>query len=133
MDTKKLKEEIRLLERKLELLEQINRLQVPVYPVYPSYPVYPNTYPWWQTYPNWSGTENPTIVSYGTTGFTVSGITTGSACGQAGISGATVIKDDAQVSYTNCTPPILKDSDHITIRGMSWGKSPQYSHHKIVT
>ena len=102
MDTKKLKEEIRLLERKLELLEQINRLQVPVYPVYPSYPVYPNTYPWWQTYPNWSGTENPTTVSYGTTGFTVSGITTGGACGQAGItSGTTIIRDDVQVSYTN--------------------------------
>lgn len=39
-----------MLERKLELLEQINRLQAnsayPVYPsylVYPSYPVYPNT------------------------------------------------------------------------------------------
>ena len=95
MDTKKLKEEIKLLERKLELLEQINRLQVPVYPVYPSYPVYPNTYPWWQTYPNWSGTADPCY----TTGVAISGITAGSACGQADISTATVIRDDA--SYTN--------------------------------
>jgi len=51
MDTKKLKEEIKLLERKLELLEQINRLQaIPAYPVYPSYPIYPAypqpIYPW---------------------------------------------------------------------------------------
>ena len=100
MDTKKLKEEIKLLERKLELMEQINRLQtIPVYPVYPSYPVpvypqpiYPNTYPpWWQTYPNWACyTTSPTI----------SGITTGGANGQA-TSDTTVIRDDAQVSYTN--------------------------------
>lgn len=100
MDTKKLKEEIKLLERKLELMEQINRLQtIPVYPVYPSYPVpvypqpiYPNTYPpWWQTYPNWTCyTTSPTI----------SWITTCGANGQA-TSDTTVIRDDAQVSYTN--------------------------------
>ena len=36
MDTKKLKEGIKLLERKLELMEQINRLQT--IPAYPSYP-----------------------------------------------------------------------------------------------
>ncbi len=51
MDTNKLKEEIKLLERKLELLEQINRLQaIPAYPAYPSYPIYPAypqpIYPW---------------------------------------------------------------------------------------
>ena len=102
MDTKKLKEEIKLLERKIELMEQINRLQaIPVYPVYPSYPVYPrysvypNPYPWWQVYPNWSGTADPCY----TTGVAISGITAGSACGQADISTATVIRDDA--SYTN--------------------------------
>ena len=100
MDTKKLKEEIKLLERKLELLEQINRLQaIPVCPVYPvpvyPQPYYPNPYPWWQVYPNWSGTADPCY----TTGVAISGITAGSACGQADISTATVIRDDA--SYTN--------------------------------
>ena len=104
MDTKKLKEEIKLLERKLELMEQYNELKrmadeynkkVSLYPSYPApvypKPIYPNTYPWWQTYPNWACyTTSPTI----------SRITTCGANGQA-TSDTTVIRDDAQVSYTN--------------------------------
>ena len=50
MDTKKLKEEIKLLERKVELLEKYLELQraadeynklIPTYPIYPQ-----PTYPW---------------------------------------------------------------------------------------
>ena len=99
MDTNKLKEEIKLLERKLELLEQINRLQaIPVYPVYPSYPVYPrypvypNPYPWWQVYPyDYAGTTTiPCVTSE----------TISAHNGQA-TSGTTIMKEGDQVSYTN--------------------------------
>jgi len=97
MDTNKLKEEIKLLERKLELLEQINRLQaIPVYPVYPQpyypQPYYPNTYPWWQVYPyNYAGT---TIIPC------VTSETISAHNGQA-TSGTTIMKEGDQVSYTN--------------------------------
>jgi len=96
MDTKKLKEEIKLLERKLELMEQINRLQaIPVYPVYP--PVYwPDRYPF---YPQPIYPWDRVICSSGTT--ITTGVTTGGACEQTDISTATIIKDDAQVSYIN--------------------------------
>ena len=68
MDTKKLKEEIKLLERKLELLEQINRLQaIPAYPVYPSYPIYPAypqpIYPWERIIYSGGTTTIPCVTS----------------------------------------------------------------------
>jgi pyridoxal biosynthesis lyase PdxS len=53
MNTEKLKEEIRLLERKLELLEQINKIQ--------TFPVYP--------YPNGGVTTSPCPAPCGTTAF----------------------------------------------------------------
>ena len=97
MDTKKLKEEIKLLERELELLEQINRLQaIPVCPVYPvpvyPQPYYPNPYPWWQVYPyDYAGT---TIIPC------VTSETISAHNGQA-TSGTTIMKEGDQVSYTN--------------------------------
>ena len=98
MDTKKLKEEIKLLERKIELMEQINRLQAnPVYPVYPSYPVYPrypvypNPYPWWQVYPyDYAGTTTIPCVTSGTITAYNGPVTSNTAFGQCD-----------QVSYTN--------------------------------
>jgi hypothetical protein len=92
MDTKKLKEEIKLLERKLELLEQINRLQaIPAYPVYPSYPIYPAypqpIYPW-----------DRVIYSGGTTTIPCETIT---AHNGPATSDSTMIKEGDQVSYTN--------------------------------
>jgi len=92
MDTKKLKEEIRLLERKLELMEQINRLQaIPAYPVYPSYPIYPAypqpIYPW-----------DRVIYSGGTTTIPCETIT---AHNGPATSDSTMIKEGDQVSYTN--------------------------------
>ena len=92
MDTNKLKEEIKLLERKLELLEQINRLQaIPAYPVYPSYPVYPAypqpIYPW-----------DRVIYSGGTTTIPCETIT---AHNGPATSDSTMIKEGDQVSYTN--------------------------------
>jgi len=92
MDTNKLKEEIKLLERKLELLEQINRLQaIPAYPAYPSYPIYPAypqpIYPW-----------DRVIYSGGTTTIPCETIT---AHNGPATSGSTIIKEGDQVSYTN--------------------------------
>jgi len=91
MDTKKLKEEIKLLERKLELLEQINRLQaIPAYPVYPSYPIYPAypqpIYPW-----------DRVIYSGGTTTIPCETIT---AHNGPATSDSTMIKEGDQVTYT---------------------------------
>jgi len=91
MDTKKLKEEIRLLERKLELMEQINRLQaIPAYPVYPSYPIYPAypqpIYPW-----------DRVIYSGGTTTIPCETIT---AHNGPATSDSTMIKEGDQVTYT---------------------------------
>jgi hypothetical protein len=66
MDIKKLKEEIRLLERKLELLEQINKLQA-----IPVYPTNPRIYPVWQVYPYPNGgvTTSPCPAPCETTAF----------------------------------------------------------------
>ena len=91
MDTKKLKEEIKLLERKLELMEQINRLQaIPAYPVYPSYPIYPAypqpIYPW-----------DRVIYSGGTTTIPCETIT---AHNGPATSDSTMIKEGDQVTYT---------------------------------
>ena len=91
MDTKKLKEEIKLLERKLELLEQINRLQaIPAYPAYPSYPIYPAypqpIYPW-----------DRVIYSGGTTTIPCETIT---AHNGPATSDSTMIKEGDQVTYT---------------------------------
>jgi len=92
MDTNKLKEEIKLLERKLELLEQINRLQaIPAYPAYPSYPIYPAypqpIYPW-----------DRVIYSGGTTTIPCETIT---AHNGPATSDSTMIKEGDQVTYTN--------------------------------
>jgi len=91
MDTNKLKEEIKLLERKLELLEQINRLQaIPAYPAYPSYPIYPAypqpIYPW-----------DRVIYSGGTTTIPCETIT---AHNGPATSDSTMIKEGDQVTYT---------------------------------
>ena len=91
MDTNKLKEEIKLLERKLELLEQINRLQaIPAYPAYPSYPIYPAypqpIYPW-----------DRVIYSGGTTTIPCETIT---AHNGPATSDSTIIKEGDQVTYT---------------------------------
>ena len=108
MDTKKLKEEIKLLERKIELMEQLTELQrmadeynkkVPIYPLYPTYPVYPQPfYPWERIIYSGGTTTIPCEISTIHNGQATSA---GSVCGQAGISDTTVIKDNAQVSYTN--------------------------------
>lgn len=127
MDIKKLKEEIKLLERKVELLEQWTELQrladeynkkVPVYPTYPQ-PFYPQpVYPW-----------DRVIYGGGTTTIPSESI---SAYNGPATSGTVIMKEGDKISYTDCTPPILKNSGEITIRGMSWGKSPQHSVHKIM-
>jgi len=91
MDTKKLKEEIKLLERKVELLEKYLELQRaadeynklrPVYPIYPQ-----PTYPW-----------DRVIYSGGTTTIPCETIT---AHNGPATSGSTIIKEGDQVSYTN--------------------------------
>ena len=98
MDTKKLKEEIKLLERKIELMEQLTELQrmadeynkkVPIYPLYPTYPVYPQPfYPWERI-----------IYSGGTTTDALVG--TISAYNGPVTSGTVIMKEGDQVSYTN--------------------------------
>jgi hypothetical protein len=106
MDTKKLKEEIKLLERKIELMEQWTELQrladeynkkVPLYPSYPVYPVYPvpDRYPF---YPQPIYPWDRVIYSGGTTTIPCESI---SAYNGLVSSGTTVINDDVQVSYTN--------------------------------
>jgi len=100
MDTEKLKEEIRLLERKLELLEQINKLRaIPVYPV-PVYPTYPNIYPWWQVYPYPNGgvTTSPCPAPCETTAFPNGSI---SAYNGSAITDRTIGRKEDQFSYTN--------------------------------
>ena len=86
MDTNKLKEEIKLLERKVELLEKYLELQraadeynklIPTYPIYPQ----------------------PTVIySDGTTTIPCETIT---AHNGPATSDSTMIKEGDQVSYTN--------------------------------
>ncbi|MCE5226773.1 MAG: hypothetical protein LLG05_13075 [Porphyromonadaceae bacterium] len=100
MNTEKLKEEIRLLERKLELLEQINKLQaIPIYPT-PVYPTYPGIYPWWQVYPypNWGVTTSLCSAPCGTTPFPNESI---SAYNGLATTDSTTGRKEDQFSYTN--------------------------------
>ncbi|MFA5284879.1 MAG: hypothetical protein WC347_04695 [Smithellaceae bacterium] len=82
MNTEKLKEEIRLLERKLELLEQINKKQ--------TFPVYP--------YPNGSVATSPYSVPCGTMTFPNESI---SAYNGPAITDRTIGRKEDQFLYTN--------------------------------
>ena len=97
MDINELKEEIKLLERKAELLEQIKLQAIPVYPT-PVYPIYPSIDPWWQVYPY----RNTTVRTYAVPGGTITfpNVSISAHNGPA-TTDTTMIKEGDQFSYTN--------------------------------